>query len=84
MFARLLVSAFLLIALFAAWPAAAQMRDREAPAPRTWPVVLVQPPDEAGASLLHEITNLLELLPDQVLATRRVQTAEPGQRDGPA
>ena len=76
--ARRLFAALLLVALCAARPAAAQMRDREAPTPRTWPVVLTQPLDEAGASLLHEVTSLLELLPDQQLRVRRVQPAGVG------
>ena len=75
MVTRLLFSAFLLVALAAARPAAAQKRDPEMPAPRTWPVVLMQPLDEAGATLLHEVTSLLELLPDQQLSARRVQAA---------
>lgn len=68
------------VALFvgATWlparPAAAQMRDAETPAPRTWPVVLAQPLTEDGAALLREVSAAVELLPEQVTATRRVQT----------
>lgn len=84
MFARLVVPMLLGTALFTARPAAAQMRDLETPTPRIWPVVLVQPLDEAGAALLHEVATMLELLPGQVLATRRVQTAAPGASEAPA
>lgn len=78
MVTRLLFPAFLLVTLATARPAAAQKRDPEMPAPRTWPVVLMQPLDEAGATLLHEVTSLLELLPDQQLSTRRMQVAGAG------
>lgn len=65
----LLASAALLLAR----PAAAQMRDSETPAPRTWPVVLAAPATETGAALLREVSAAVELLPEQLTATRRVQ-----------
>ena len=64
--------------LLPARPAAAQMRDSEPAAPRTWPVVLAQPPAETGAALLQEVLAAVELLPGQLTDTRRVQTDAPG------
>lgn len=64
-------------------PAAAQMRDAESPAPRTWPVVLAQPLTDSGTVLFREVSAVLELLPEQVTATRRVQVDAP-EASGPA
>ena len=61
-------------ALLPAHPAAAQMRDSETPAPRTWPVVLAQSLTNIGAALLQEVSAAVDLLPEQITTTRRVQT----------
>ena len=76
-FARSLCTALLLGAATAWLPtrtAAAQMRDSEPAAPRTWPVVLAAPFTETGAALLREVCAAVDLLPEQLMATRRVQT----------
>ena len=76
-FARSLCIALLLGAAAACLPprpAAAQMRDSEPAAPRTWAVVLAAPPTETGAALLREVCAAVDLLPGQLTATRRVQT----------
>jgi hypothetical protein len=59
-------------------PVAAQMRDAETPAPRTWPVVLAAPATETGAALLQQVSAAVELLPGQITTSRRVQTDAAG------
>ena len=64
----------LLVVLLPAHPTAAQMRDSETPAPRTWPVVLAAPLTDTGVALLQEVSAAVDLLPEQITTTRRVQT----------
>ncbi|MCI1186647.1 hypothetical protein MON38_04400 [Hymenobacter sp. DH14] len=73
-FARSFCALVVVAAGLSAHPVAAQMRDAETPTPRTWPVVLAQPLTDSGAALLQEVSAAVELLPEQITATRRVQT----------